>query len=102
MVALLAAVARIVDHLVDEPIWAVLVPFVLLMWPILVTLYFLCAKYLLTPRTTWGMADWLLRTYAFASAPQILLFLTPFIALWQGTLIALGVTFWQLGTSIMA
>jgi hypothetical protein len=102
VVVLLAAFARVANQIVDKPIWVVAVPLVLLMWPVSVTFYFLCAKYLLTPQTTWGMADWLLRTYAFASAPQILLFLTPFIALWQGALIALGVLFWQLGTTIMA
>jgi hypothetical protein len=102
VVVLLATFARLMHYILDNPAWVILVPFALLMWPISVTVYFLFAKYLLTPRTTWGMADWLLRTYAFASAPLILLFVTPLLAVWQGALIGFGVVFWQLGTVVMA
>jgi hypothetical protein len=102
VVVLLAAAARLTNNIVDKPVWAILVPLALLMWPVSVTLYFLSAKYLLTPRTTWGMADWLLRTYAFASAPYLLLVIAPIFPLWQGALFSFAVMLWQLGTTIMA
>jgi hypothetical protein len=109
-VVLFAGAAGIVQQSMENRLWVVFIPIYLLVWPLMTAVYAVCAKYVLARGTTWEMADWLLRTLAFAFAPNLLLFVIPaegpasllrtLISLWSGAtgLIALREGL-QLGTT---
>jgi hypothetical protein len=102
VVVMLVGAASAAWKTVDNPIWAGLVLTNLATWLISTIVIFIFAKYLFTPRTKWGMADWLLRTNAFATAPQILLFFTAYFVWWQALLLQMGIWLWALIASIVA
>jgi hypothetical protein len=102
VVVMLAGAASAVWRTVDNPIWVALIFTNLISWLVSTTILFTFAKYLLTPRTTWGMADWLLRTSAFATAPQMLVFFTPYLIWWQGALLQFGIAVWAWIATILA
>jgi hypothetical protein len=102
VVVMLGATASAVWRTMDNPLWALMIFGSLASWLFTTTIYFIWAKYLLAPGIRWGMADWLLRTNAFATAPQLLLFFIPYFVWWQAGLLQFAIFAWGLIAGIIA
>jgi hypothetical protein len=104
IVVLLGSAATLFWDVMDDSIWSLAIPVVLplylLSWVVSATLLFIFAKYLFARSQTWGMADWLLRTMGFSTAPNLFYLLAPNNVI--GLLLSFGISFWVIATTIVA
>jgi hypothetical protein len=99
-VVLLGSASYLFWDAMDNPLWVLVIPLAPLGWLVTTTLYVVFAKYLIVRHTTWGMANWLLRTIAFASAPNLFYLLTPNNLL--GGVLGFLVGLWSLAATVVA
>jgi hypothetical protein len=104
IVVLLGSAAGLFWKIMDDSLWAMAIPLVLPMsllgWVLSTALLFIFAKCLFARSTTWDMANWLLRTMAFATAPNLFYLLTPNNVL--GAVLGFGISLWVLASTLVA